>query len=150
MLKGMWDRWGAWLQRHRREALELVALGLAFLLLRRLGIGVPIAAVLCAFAVAVLVPLRAVSPRPGLLSEFAAGLPRIAVAVPVAAVVLHFWLNLPLAVLWFGAAWPVVACLLRLDWTGIARRTQHWIWVRDPLRGEALRCALLLLAALFL
>ena len=150
MLKGMRDRWGSWLQRHRREALDLVALGLAFLLIRRLGIGVPIAAVLCAFAAAVLVPLRAVSSKPGLLNEFLAGVPRIAVAVLVSAGVLHFWLSLPLPVLWFGIAWPAVACLLRLDWTGITRRTQQWRWVRDPVRGEALRCALLLLVALFL
>jgi hypothetical protein len=44
MLEGMWDRWGSWLQRRWREALDVVALGLALLLLRGLGIGVPIAA----------------------------------------------------------------------------------------------------------
>jgi hypothetical protein len=151
MLRGMWDRWGSWLRRHRREALDLVALGLAFLLLRRLGIGVPMAAVLCAFGVAVIVPLRTARPQPGLLSEFLAGAPRIAIAVGVSGVVLHFWLIQPLGVLWFGVAWPLVAFVLRLDWPRIAT----WISRRfpslsHPVRGEFARCALLLVIALFL
>src|ERR1700678_1509116 len=156
MLEGMVSSGGiaarsaSWLHRHRREAIDLLALGLSFLLVRRLGVEVPLAGVVCAFAVAVLVPLRAAAPRPTLLSEALAGAPRVAAAVLVAGVILHFWLNRPLDFLWFGAAWPAVGGLLRLDWDGIARWTLERNWVRDPARGEVLRCSLLLLAALFL
>jgi hypothetical protein len=44
MLEGMGDRRGSWLQRHGREAPDLVAIGGVFLLFRRLGISVPVAA----------------------------------------------------------------------------------------------------------
>ncbi|HEY5078586.1 MAG TPA: hypothetical protein VII43_02020, partial [Opitutaceae bacterium] len=150
MLKGMWDRWVSWLQRHRREVLDLVALALSFLLLRRLEIEVPFAALLCAFAVAVLVPLRAAAPNPGLLSEFLAALPRIAGAVVLSGGVLHFWLNRPVDVLWFGAAWPAIACLMRMDWPAIALWGFRRRWVRPVIKSEILRCAFLLAAALFL
>ena len=150
MLKGMWDRWVSWLQRQRREVLDLAALGLSFLLMRRLGIEVPLAAPLCAFAVAVLVPLRPAGPNPGLLSEFLAALPRVAVAVVLAGGVLHFWLNRPVGVLWFGAAWPAIACLMRMDWEAIGLWISGRRWFPSVAGSEVVRCAVLLAAALLL
>jgi hypothetical protein len=134
----------AWLKAHRREALDLVALGAAFLILLRLGIAIAPAALACALLVAVVVPLPASRPGRGPAAELVRGLPRMALAVALAAGVLHFWLNRPLDVLWFGAAWPVAALLLRADWPALGRRAlELWSFVFDPVAGELLRCALL-------
>jgi hypothetical protein len=147
---GVEGRLASWLNRHRREALDLAALGLSLYLTRRFVAGVPALAALCAIVVAALVPLRAATQPPSLRGEFLAALPRRAASVLATGVLLQFVLGLPLSGLWFGAAWPAIACLLGLDWLGIGNRLRDTGWIHNSVRGEFLRVCLLFLAALWL
>lgn len=157
----------AWYRRNRRETLDLAALGLSLLLANGLVAPVPAPAALCAAAAALLVPLRPASTHPTPWSEFLQALPRRLMAVLAAAAALRYWTGGPMACLWFAPAWPVAAWLIARDWAG-ARRRAAAVWARlRALRGaalgaaarvralppalpEALRCALLGAAALWL
>jgi hypothetical protein len=127
----------------RREAVEFGSLGLSLVLTQAVGVRVPPLAYACAFIVAALIPQRAASETPGLLSEFIAALPRRAATVLVTAAVSRYALDASLGVMLFGAAWPILAIALGVDWPGYLKRI-------GPLREEALRAALISAAAILL
>jgi hypothetical protein len=138
------------LRKHRREAVDLAALGLSLLLTERMIAIVPAAAAVCAIVGAVLIPLRSLEGPSTAWREFVAAAPRRIGAVCATALLLHYFLVKPLGCLWFGAVWPIAAWLLATDW----RRVASWIagnrWIMNPARQEALRIVLLVAVTLWL
>jgi len=138
------------LRKHKREALDLAALGVSLLLTQRMIASVPLGVFICAFVCAALVPLRSVAGPSSPWREFLAAAPRRFATVTVTAVLLHYFLVQPLGCLWFGAVWSVVGWLCAMDW----KRIGEWIlgnrWIMNPVRQEILRVALLLFVVLWL
>lgn len=142
--------WAPWYQKHRREVLNLAALGVSLAVAGRFAGGVPFTAAVCAFVVAALVPLRPPSGQPSQSSEFLAALPRQLASVIVTGALLHYLLSHSLDCLWFGAVWPVAAALIRLDYDRIWKWIGRQHWLLNPRRQELLRVAILAAAALWL
>src|SRR5271155_3939003 len=90
-------RLGLWLQRHRREALDLTALALALIATESLVAAVPPSVTLCAFVAAALIPLRSAPAPAGPWREFLAAAPRRLCTVGACAILLHYFLAQPFA-----------------------------------------------------
>jgi hypothetical protein len=102
--------------------MDLSALGLSFIFVWRVFGSVPVLAVVFAIVVAALIPLRPVSGKTNPWREFIAALPRRIVTVLATAAFLHFVFDASECILWFAAAWPVIAILFGLDWSRILER----------------------------
>ncbi len=127
----------------RREAIDLVSLILALILANTGGVRVPIWAGVCAFVVAALIPRRATPAGTSPWREFVAALPRWAATVLATLAVSRFTTNAWWGIVIFGAAWPILASLLGIDWPRYAQRMGRT-------REEILRGALLSATAFLL
>jgi hypothetical protein len=139
-----------WLGRHRRESIDLAALGISLAATWGLIADVPAAAALGAFVVAALVPLRPAAGSPSPWTEFKAAVPRRLATVVAIGVMVHFFSEHPLDFLWFGAVWPFVAGLFWIDWGRVKARIAGARWLWNPAFHETLRTAALLAATLWL
>jgi hypothetical protein len=147
-------RLGQWLQRHRRDALDLAALAVALIATDGFVAAIPPSVILCALVAAALIPLRPAPAPAGPWREFLAAAPRRLVTVGACAILLHYWLALPFGCLWFGAIWPAVAWLAIVDWRRVWKWARGWTgrnrWFLNPTLQEALRMVFLAASALWL
>jgi hypothetical protein len=144
------QRWAPWFQKHRREAVDLAALGVSLVVVWRYTGDMPASAAFCALVVAALIPLRPLSGPPTPWREFLAAIPRQIVTFLATGALLRYLLSHSLTCLWFVAVWPVAAWLMRLDYPRIWAWGQRQNWLLKPGRQEFLRCVVLAAAALWL
>jgi hypothetical protein len=143
-------KWIVWVNKHRREVLDLAALALSLVLVQRFVAEMPVSAALCAFLVASLVPLRPFSGDPGPWREFLAAVPRRIAAVVVTGAFLRYMLGAPLDTLWFGAIWPIAGLIMVTDWRRASEQLRSNRWIQNPVRQETLRSTLLFACTLWL
>jgi hypothetical protein len=144
------ERWAPWLRKHRREAVDLAALGASLAIVWRVTGDVPASAAFCAFIVAALIPLRPISGPPAPWKEFLAAIPRQVVTVLATGALVRYLLAHSLTCLWFAAVWPVAAWLIRLDYPRIWSWGRRQSWLLKPARQEIIRCLFLLATVLWL
>jgi hypothetical protein len=129
------------LHNHRREALDLAALGLSLAVTGWLIAPVPALVALCAFASAALIPLGPAGRGPDSAArDFLAAVPRRLVTLAVSAALLRYFLSLPLGYLWYGVLWPCAAWFLTAYPGAVAKAAAAGGWlmnmaIRNARRG---------------
>jgi hypothetical protein len=144
-------KWPPFLEKHRREALDLGALGLSFLAVGSFIASVPVLAALGAALLAAFLPPPAAHGRLGPVAAAGVGVARKIAIVALTGCLLRFWLNAPLLPLWFGAFWLVLPLAPAAGRRAVrTARAFGPAVLGGPLRQEVLRCALLAAGTLWL